>query len=335
MQAHRSSVAETHDGSGGQALPWDPTALPRPTRDLHRLKADIDSFGYCLVDRALPPDTVAAVRDRLAEQAAAERQRGRPQCARADAGQKPVVRDPDELNQWVSMLVNKGKVFQALLPHPIASAVVKHLLGPGYLLGDMSGPLTRPGNPVLPLHIDQYWMPSPAMPGEPYVRAGSVSANRAPGGPPEIARTPINPPLAVNCMFMISDFTEDNGATRMVPRSHLSGIQPEPCVPHKVPTVAATGAAGDLLIWEGRTWHAAGANVSDEIRYGLVTFFSGPQIRGMWNYTLGTKAEVLEGASPELIALLGFKVWGDFGRTVSADHPFARPAKELIGELKP
>ena len=178
-------------------------------------------------------------------------------------------------------------------------------------------------------------MPPPAMPGAPYTRAGSVSRDNVRTGAHSVSRTPINPPLVVNVMWMISDFTAESGATRLVPRSHLSGTHPEPAVPHNVPTVVATGKAGTALIWEGRTWHSAGENAGNTTRYGVIIYYGAPQIRSLQNHTMGIKADVLADAAPELLELLGFKVWNEYGKTGNIDTDFAKPADELIGELKP
>ena len=121
--------------------------LPTPTRNPAALEGDIDAFGYCLPDRALPPETVAAILERLDEQATAKRRRGHHRLSQ--------VQDPDGVNQWINMLLNKGRVFQELLFHPLVGSVVEHLLGPHYLLSDLSAHLTRPGNSMLPLHMDQ------------------------------------------------------------------------------------------------------------------------------------------------------------------------------------
>ncbi len=302
-------------------------ALPAPTRDLARLTADMDAFGYCLVAEALPPGKVAAVRARLEAQAAAERAQGHRRLSQ--------VQDSAGANQWVNILLNKGRVFQDLLFDPLIDGVVEHLLGPGSLLSDISAHITRPGNTLLGLHIDQWWLPPPVMPGERHTRPGAVTRENVRTGPPEASKTPINPPAVVNAMWMMSDFTEANGATRIVPGSHLSGTQPDPSVPHPIPTVAVTGVAGTCAIWEGRTWHSAGANGSDEERYGLITYYGGPQYRSLQNHALGTRPEVLEDASPELLALLGFKIWNEYGKTGKVDSDYAHPGAELIGALEP
>ena len=42
-------------------LPWDLEALPKATRDLETLKADMDAWGFCLVEQAFTADQVSAI----------------------------------------------------------------------------------------------------------------------------------------------------------------------------------------------------------------------------------------------------------------------------------
>ena len=78
--------------------------LPQPTTDLNLAKAHLDEFGYCLLANALTPKQVEALRTRLVEQAAAEKQQG---LAFEDGGAKK----SGGVNQRVWMLINKGKIF--------------------------------------------------------------------------------------------------------------------------------------------------------------------------------------------------------------------------------
>lgn len=67
-------------------------------------------------------------------------------------------------------------------------------------------------------------------------------------------------PMLVQTMWMLTDFTADNGATRVVPGSHLSGRPPDDdCVDRDI---AVTGARGSVLIWHGALWHRVGPNTS-------------------------------------------------------------------------
>ena len=307
--------------------PWDPAMLPRATRDEARLKADLDTYGYCLIEDAIDADGLTAVKERLAEQAAAEQQKGH--------HRRSEVQDPAGINQWVHMLLNKGAAFQKLLFQPQIIAMLEHLFGDSHILSDFSAHITRPGNSLLPLHIDQWWLPPPRMPGEAHIRSGTIKRGSVivHEGPPQPSKTPINAPVVANAMWMISDYTQANGATRLVPGSHLSGAQPAQTIPHSTPSIAAEGRAGTVVMWDGRTWHAAGANTSDQPRYGVTSYYSAPQFRSLTNWTLGTKQAVLDKASPELLTLLGFKPFGSYGQTGEKNGDFARPAAELIGEL--
>jgi len=58
-------------------------------------------------------------------------------------------------------------------------------------------------------------------------------------------------------------------------------------------------------------------------------------VRTLQNFTLGTKAQVLASATPELRKLLCFKTWSGYGETGPLDEEFARPADEPIGEFRP
>ena len=80
------------------------------------------------------------------------------------------------------------------------------------------------------------------------------------------------------------------------------------------PVLAAEGPAGNVVIWEGRTWHATGENVTNQPRYGMVTLYCGPQFRTLDNFTLGIRPEVYADASPELLALIGFEPWNGCGQ---------------------
>ena len=308
-------------------MSWNNDELPKATRDLRQAIRDVDAHGYCLIEQALPETVVDAVRSRINQQAQAEREQGYHRLSQ--------VQDPGGINQWVYLLINKGEIFQKLLMHPIITGVVEHLLGAEHVLSDFAAHVVRPGNTALPLHIDQWWMPQPLLPGEDYVRVGATDRTRIAAGKPVRSSQPINPPCVVNAFWMISDFTEENGATRVVPGSHYSGQQPDHQVPHSVDTVALTGTAGTVAVWEGRTWHAAGQNHTNAARYGVTSYYSGPQFRSLTNYTLGTQPDILNNASPELKKLLGFKVWNEYGRTGESKDGFALPADQQLPAMKP
>lgn len=319
--------------------------LPAPTQDLDRLKADVDEFGYCVYERALAGDFLDAVRARLLEQAQAELELG---LAFRDGGpaQPPpapsATRDATGwndrganggINQRLWMLINKGEEFRRVAMHPGTSEVVAHILGREFQLSTLSANIAKPGGAEMKLHTDQWWMPAPSRPGDRPVRPGNITRldfdrdNDA----AEVVQVP--PPAACNVMYMLNDFTADNGGTRLVPRSHLTGRQPTEGL--DLQPVAAEGPAGTAVIFEGRTWHGTGANTSDRVRLGLLATFCGPQFRTQENYTLGILPEVYEKCSTELLRRIGFGLWNAYGRVGSPARVLAEPDAERVGELRP
>ncbi|MEE2709447.1 MAG: phytanoyl-CoA dioxygenase family protein [Gemmatimonadota bacterium] len=68
--------------------------------------------------------------------------------------------------------------------------------------------------------------------------------------------------MLLQTMWMLPDFTEDNGATRMVPGSHLSGRMPRKG--DESEEIIITSSKGSVLIWHGATWHRTGPNTSSD-----------------------------------------------------------------------
>ena len=324
--------------------------LPQATTDIEQAKREIDEFGYCLVANALTAATVEAALSRLIEQAAAELEQG---MAFEDGGpkqqwgaftdgrgqlrQRAYTAAAGGVNQRVWMLVNKGPIFRDILFTPSVCAIVDHLLGDDYQLSSYSANIAKPGGVAMDLHTDQWWMPHPIKRGPSPVPVGSITRQRpnlAGEEPPEM----IAPCVCVNVMWMLNDFSAENGGTRFVPGSHLRGHPPHMGLgkenDQEGATLAAQGAAGTAMVFDGRIWHGTGANVSSGNRYGLLSTFCGPQFRPQENFTIGTCPEVLEDASQELLALLGFKIWSGYGRVESPVAGYIAQNERSLGELR-
>lgn len=94
-------------------------------------------------------------------------------------------------NQRLWMLPAKGAVFLELLLHKFIEQVMIPLLGRSFLLSSLTANIAGRGGEEMVLHSDQGYISFP---------------------------TPR--PVVANIMWMLSDFTDDNGATRLVPGSH-------------------------------------------------------------------------------------------------------------------
>lgn len=291
--------------------------------DVTRLKQEMDQNGFCIVENLIDAETITEVRRRIETQANAELEQG--------VTAMDQVQSENDKNQWVYLLINKGLVFQKLLEAPTLHEIVEHVLGPHYLLSDFAATITHPGNKQMGLHKDQWWLPEPRMPGEPHHRCGDIDRENVSKGSPEASTLPINPPVVCNVLWMVSDFTVENGGTRIVPRSHLSGTNPEPFGDYE--TVNATGKAGSAVIFEGRTWHSADVNTSGAPRYGITTYYGAPQFRQMLNFTYATRPEVLEDISARTEYLLGFRPWGGYGATGDQSAEKIIKAENQVGVL--
>ena len=325
---------------------------PKPTRDQGQAVSDLRAFGYCIIEDALDAQTLEAVRNRLVEQAEAEIESG---VAFEDQGPNQINRmaSPDHtmqydqipedefsvnkggINQRVWMLVNKGEVFRNLVTDPFMTPLIEFLLGKDFLLSTLSANIAKPGGVEMGLHTDQWWMPRPSQRKEQHIAPGNIRRGEYYGASNGNLNESVNPPCACNIMYCLNDFTEINGATRIVPKSHLTGLQPPPDIPHTVGSIAAEAKAGSAIVFEGRLWHGTGANKSNGNRLGLLATYCGPQFRTQENYTLGVDPAVLEKASPKLLARLGFKIWNAYGRTGDPTKGYVHNANQILGEMRP
>ncbi|MCY4142502.1 MAG: phytanoyl-CoA dioxygenase family protein [Gammaproteobacteria bacterium] len=298
--------------------------LPVPTDSIDQARNDMDGYGYCLLENALSYNEISAIRTRLLEQVAAEEQR--------DVS----LRLPDG-KQLVRFLINKGKVFLGPILHEGLHAILRHVLGDSYLLSSYHAHLAHPGG-TTNYHTDQFWMPPPTSDQrKTFVKPGSITRTHNRGHttiPEELKRNrSIAPAVVCNAMWMIDDFTRENGATLVVPGSHLSGREPDNDYDADANWVPAEGLAGTVCIFEGRTWHSTGANVTQAARIGLTTNFCAPQFRQQDNFPFGTRPEVLADAPDRLLELLGFIPWQGYGGYEGVTR--VTPGQYALGEMKP
>ena len=267
-------------------------ALVNFQHDLDRARQDLDERGYCIIPSVLSVAEIAALKARLVEQAAGERARG---LAFHDGG-------PTHPNQRVWMLMNKGKVFRDLMLHPIVDKLMSHLLGADFLVSSFTANIAQPGGEPMVLHTDQgyvgFWTPKP---------------------------------VVANIAWMLDDFTEANGGTRLAPASHLnrdatprsSSYAPEkPAhMPTLEDTIGAEGTAGSILCFDGRIWHGTGANRSQGPRHALLSYHCRPFIRQQENFVLGLDPAIRVAERPALLNRLGFAPWAGLGRVESPRPP--------------
>ncbi|MFM8408696.1 MAG: phytanoyl-CoA dioxygenase family protein, partial [Alphaproteobacteria bacterium] len=114
---------------------------------------------------------------------------------------------------------------------------------------------------------------------------------------------PVGYEVQCNTIWAIDDFTEENGATRLVPGSHRreDGLAFE-----QGDTVAATMPAGSVLLYTGSLYHGAGANRSGATRRGLNLTYAVSWLRQEENQYLSIPPEVARTLPEDLLRLVGY-----------------------------
>jgi ectoine hydroxylase-related dioxygenase (phytanoyl-CoA dioxygenase family) len=320
-------------------------AQARLSNDVHSAKEDLDTHGYCLLRDALTKEEVAIASRRLQEQAKAEQQLG---VSFHDSGPSHDVLDPKGyfrhkafssehggVNQRVFMLINKGACFRDLVIHARIDKLVGHVLGKDFILSTLTANIARIGGVRMGLHTDQWWMPQPVRPGSDYIRPSMITRHPAASFVSPDTSLGIAPPVVVTALWMLSDFTSGNGATEVVPGSHLSGAYARPADQERYNIVQPEAPAGTLLVFDGRLWHGTGANTEGPDRLAVLATYCAPQFRQQENQTLGLDPALWDSLPEEMKARLGFKVWNGYGRIEQEFGGYVSPDQKCLGELSP
>jgi len=111
--------------------------------------------------------------------------------------------------------------------------------------------------------------------------------------------------LMTNAMWTLDDFTEENGATRVIPGSHLWPRDREPQPGEAVSIAAPKGSA---ILWLGSLLHAGGANRSQAIRRGVVMSYRLGWLASGEKLLLSTPPDVARRLPEPLQRLLGYQL---------------------------
>jgi len=107
-----------------------------------------------------------------------------------------------------------------------------------------------------------------------------------------------------NILWAMTDYTEEMGATRVVPGSHLRDPE-EYEAEDSIPAVMSRGSA---LFYSGKVHHGAGANRSTVVRRALNVTYSVGWVRQEENQYLATPLEIARTLPEELLRLMGYQI---------------------------
>ena len=176
-------------------------------------------------------------------------------------------------------LVDKGEVFERIVGNARVLELVSHVMGGDFKLSSLNARSTNPHAPeAQPLHVDQGLLPD---------KRGSA---------------------VCNSLWMLDDFTPDNGATRVVPGSHKWGKRPvdvmeDPMAPHPG-EILITGKAGTVVVYNAHVWHGGTANGTSRHRRALHSFYVRRDLPQQQYQKRLLRAETQARLTPELRHLL-------------------------------
>jgi ectoine hydroxylase-related dioxygenase (phytanoyl-CoA dioxygenase family) len=190
-----------------------------------------------------------------------------------------------------------GKLYERIPVHENVLPIVEGVLDPGCLISSLSTIHILPSEMAQPIHADDQLMPV----AKPHV------------------------PFVCNTMWAMTDFTEANGATRILPESHLRDHSPNYGQAYE--SVPAEMSRGSVLVWHGSLWHGGGANRTDQPRLGIAMNYCAGFIRQQENQQLGIPREIAAGFSKRLQELVGYGVYNGL-----IGHIEKRSPVELLGK---
>ena len=200
----------------------------------------------------------------------------------------------EERARRLANLVDKGDIFRRAIVLPSVLESVRHVLGPRIKLSSLNARSADPHTDVgQPLHVDM-------------------------GAIPDSSGY-----WVCNTIWMLDDFTPDNGPTRMVPGSHRWGTRPQdvlddPLAPHP-DEVLLTGKAGSVAVMNAHVWHGGTANRTAAPRLAMHAFYCrGDKPQQQYQKAL-LRPEVQAALDPELRQILALDDLANDALSASVD----------------
>ncbi len=195
-------------------------------------------------------------------------------------------------------LVARGKIFESLACEPRLMLLLSRFLEGNFLLSATHAINLMPGETVQSIHIDDGFYHQPRS----------------------------SPAVGYSVIGAIDAFTAENGATEVIPGSHLwsdaelAERRKDPkalealLVPMEIP-------AGACFVFPGKLLHRGGANRTTKPRLAFTNQYCAGWARPQENFFLSVPKDVVRSMSPRAQALLGYELWPTFMGMVTGSHP--------------
>jgi ectoine hydroxylase-related dioxygenase (phytanoyl-CoA dioxygenase family) len=196
-------------------------------------------------------------------------------------------------SERVYALLAKSKVLALVVENPLVLSIVDHFLAPNYLLSSNLAINVHPGETPQPFHSDHTQIP-------------------------HCPRTEIN---GISTIWAIDAFTENNGATEIIPGSHLlnddqitnstipdSHILNDDEVVSEHSAIKVVMPAGSVIVFHGSLIHRGGANNSRTTRLAITPQYCQPWLRQLENMVLAVPPDSAKHLSRRVQELLGYSI---------------------------
>lgn len=138
----------------------------------------------------------------------------------------------------------------------------------------------------------------------------------------------INYCLAVNVIWMLDDFTLENGATRVVPGSHKRTSYAAEGKKQK-DEIRVVGKKGSALVFNANLWHGGAENKTDKSRWAVALGYVRWFIKPSFDYLKNTPNEIYDELTDKQKDLLGFRLIppkDEFTRLRRKSKSFEKPS---------
>ncbi len=203
----------------------------------------LEENGYLALGQLLSNNEVAAVNQKISDLMNSEGEN-----AGSELMESKYIRHPKEEGaDRLADLVNKGEIFDIFYTHPRVLAAIEAVIGHNYKLSSLNYRAAKPGKGLQKLHVD--WK-----------------------------NTVVNGQYKVcNSIWLLDDFTPNNGATRIVPGTHKLNLLPddgmEDTLKKHPDEILIQAPAGSVFIFNSHVWHGGTTNFTDKDRRSIHSYF--------------------------------------------------------------
>lgn len=236
------------------------------TATTEEVSAALKEHGYVIIDELVTPETM----DKIAEEMA-------PHINTTPFGEDKFL---GFQTQRTGAMIYRSETSRELVMNPLVlGTAAKHLSQASTFQLHLTQVITvNPGSPAQVLHRDELaW---------------------------DFFNFPNDYEVQCNTLWAMTDYTAENGATRIVPGSHLAGGKPKYPPEAGIPAVMKKGS---VLLYTGKIYHGAGENKSDSVRQAINITYAVGWVRQEENQYLSTPLEVARTLPDDLLRVMGYQ----------------------------